>query len=124
MNDDNSSLFAHYSALDRRTQINRLIQTEWDLIVIGGGITGAGIAREAALRGLTVALLEQNDFASGTSSGSSKLGHGGIRYLQQREFKLVREATTERNWLRDVALPHLVRPLQFIYPIFQWFYRR
>ncbi|MFQ5980314.1 MAG: FAD-dependent oxidoreductase [Candidatus Heimdallarchaeota archaeon] len=116
---DHSSLFTLYSALDRKSQINRLTQTEWDLVVIGGGITGAGVAREAAMRGLTVALLEQNDFASGTSSGSSKLGHGGIRYLQQREFKLVREGTTERNWLRDEALPHLVRPLQFIYPIFR-----
>jgi glycerol-3-phosphate dehydrogenase len=119
MKTDHSPLFSHYTANDRKSQIERLIQTEWDLVVIGGGITGAGIAREAALRGLTVALLEQNDFASGTSSGSSKLAHGGIRYLKQREFRLVREATTERNWLRDKALPHLVRPLQFVYPIFR-----
>ncbi|MFW9914402.1 MAG: glycerol-3-phosphate dehydrogenase/oxidase [Candidatus Thorarchaeota archaeon] len=119
MNAENSSLFAQYTAIDRRSQLERLARTEWDLIVIGGGITGAGIAREATLRGLTVALLEQSDFASGTSSGSSKLGHGGIRYLKQRDFRLVREATTERNWLRDEALPHMVRPLQFIYPVFR-----
>ncbi|MFX0115746.1 MAG: glycerol-3-phosphate dehydrogenase/oxidase, partial [Candidatus Hodarchaeota archaeon] len=119
MKTDHSPLFSHYTANDRKNQVKRLIQTEWDLLVIGGGITGAGIAREAALRGLTVALLDQSDFASGTSSGSSKLAHGGIRYLKQREFNLVREATTERNWLRDKALPHLVRPLQFVYPIFR-----
>jgi glycerol-3-phosphate dehydrogenase len=119
MNAENSSLFDQYTAIDRKSQLDRLARTEWDLIVIGGGITGAGVAREAALRGLTVALLEQSDFAFGTSGGSSKLGHGGIRYLKQLDFRLVREATTERNWLRDEGLPHLVRPLQFIYPVFQ-----
>ncbi len=114
----NSSLFLNYSELDRKEEINRLQQNEWDILVIGGGITGAGIAQEASLRGLSVALLDKYDFAFGTSSGSSKLGHGGIRYLKSREFGLVREATTERNWLRDKALPHMIRPLQFVYPIF------
>ena len=118
MNSKESPLYLNYSENERDSEIERLQKIEWDLLVIGGGITGAGIAREAAFRGLTVALLEMNDFAYGTSSGSSKLAHGGIRYLAQREFGLVREATTERNWLRDKAIPHLVRPLQFIYPIF------
>ncbi|MHA2405791.1 MAG: glycerol-3-phosphate dehydrogenase/oxidase, partial [Candidatus Hermodarchaeia archaeon] len=83
----------------------------------GGGINGAGVALEAAYRGLTVCLLEQNDFAFGTSSRSTKLAHGGFRYIAQRAFGLVREATTERNWLREKGLPHLTRPTRFLYPI-------
>jgi glycerol-3-phosphate dehydrogenase len=87
--------------------------------VIGGGVTGAGVALEAASRGLSVAVLEARDFASGTSSLSSKLAHGGIRYIAHFELGLVREATTERNWLRDKGLPHLTRPQQFIIPSFR-----
>ena len=87
-----------------------------DLLVIGGGITGAGIALDAASRGATVGLVERFDFASGTSSKSSKLVHGGLRYLEQREFGLMREACTERDLLRRLA-PHLVEPLAFVLPV-------
>jgi glycerol-3-phosphate dehydrogenase len=106
-----------FSQTNRRQQLQRLKDTTWDIIVIGAGITGAGVALEAAYRGLTVAILDQNDFAFGTSSRSTKLAHGGFRYIGQREFGLVREATTERNWLREKGLPHLTRPTRFLYPI-------
>ncbi len=106
-----------FSQITRQQQINRLKDTHWDILVIGGGINGAGVALEAAYRGLTVCLLDQNDFAFGTSSRSTKLAHGGFRYIAQREFGLVREATTERNWLREKGLPHLTRPTRFLYPI-------
>lgn len=87
-----------------------------DLLVVGGGITGAGIALDAASRGASVGLVERYDFASGTSSKSSKLVHGGLRYLEQREFGLMREACTERDLLRRLA-PHLVEPLAFVLPV-------
>ncbi|MGH2818388.1 MAG: glycerol-3-phosphate dehydrogenase/oxidase [Actinomycetota bacterium] len=87
-----------------------------DLLVVGGGITGAGIALDAASRGLKVGLVERFDFASGTSSKSSKLIHGGLRYLEQREFGLMREACTERDLLRRLA-PHLVEPIPFVLPV-------
>lgn len=87
-----------------------------DLLVVGGGITGAGIALDAAARKLSVGLVERLDFASGTSSKSSKLVHGGLRYLEQREFGLVREASTERALLHRLA-PHLVEPMPFVIPI-------
>src|SRR5438552_18507353 len=86
----------------------------FDLLVIGGGIFGAGVARDAALRGLRVGLIEKSDFASGTSSRSSKLIHGGFRYLQQHNFKLVFEACRERRILQRIA-PHHVRPLPFLF---------
>jgi len=86
-----------------------------DLLVIGGGITGAGIARDAALRGFRTAVVDKGDFASGTSSHSSRLIHGGLRYLEQYEFHLVREASRERRVLLNVA-PHLVHPLAFVLP--------
>jgi glycerol-3-phosphate dehydrogenase len=89
---------------------------DFDLAIIGGGINGTGIARDAAGRGLKVVLLEQNDLASGTSSKSSKLIHGGLRYLEHREFRLVREALREREVLLRMA-PHLVQPLRFVLPI-------
>ena len=89
-----------------------------DLLVIGGGITGAGIAREAALRGLEVTLVEAADFGSGTSSRSSRLIHGGLRYLEQGELRLVLESLRERAVLRRLA-PHLVRPLAFLLPFFR-----
>jgi glycerol-3-phosphate dehydrogenase len=89
---------------------------DFDLAVIGGGINGAGIARDAAGRGLRVVLLEQNDLASGTSSASSKLIHGGLRYLEHYEFRLVRAALAEREVLLRLA-PHLIRPLRFVLPI-------
>src|SRR5215210_3564663 len=87
----------------------------YDLLIVGGGINGVGIARDAAGRGLKVILVEQNDLASGTSSASSKLIHGGLRYLEHYEFRLVRESLAEREVLLDCA-PHLVSPLAFVLP--------
>ena len=89
---------------------------DFDLAIIGGGINGVGIARDAAGRGLRVVLVEQNDLASGTSSASTKLIHGGLRYLEQGSFRLVREALTEREVLMNMA-PHLVRPMRFVLPV-------
>lgn len=93
-------------------------QTNYDLLIIGGGITGCGVAYEAAARGARVLLLERNDFAFGTSSRSTKLIHGGIRYLKHADFRLVREGVHERQNLIDAA-PHLVHPVQFVYPVHQ-----
>src|ERR1700742_4071933 len=87
----------------------------FDLAIIGGGINGCGIARDAAGRGLSVLLLEQGDLAGATSSASTKLVHGGLRYLEHREFRLVREALTEREVLLRAA-PHIVWPLRFVLP--------
>jgi glycerol-3-phosphate dehydrogenase len=101
----------------RRRQINSLRRDEFDLLVIGGGITGCGIARDAALRGLRVALVEKDDFASGTSSRSSRLIHGGLRYLEHGYLHLVFEASNERRRLLRLA-PHLVRPLEFLWPVY------
>ncbi|MCK5910293.1 MAG: glycerol-3-phosphate dehydrogenase, partial [Caulobacter sp.] len=88
---------------------------EFDLLVVGGGVNGAGIARDAAGRGLSVLLVEQNDLASATSSASTKLVHGGLRYLEYYEFKLVREALEERETLLAMA-PHIIWPLRFVLP--------
>jgi glycerol-3-phosphate dehydrogenase len=90
----------------------------FDLLVIGGGITGCGVARDAAMRGLKVALIERDDFASGTSGRSSRLIHGGIRYLEQGQLHLVHESIRERQTLLRIA-PHLVRPLAFTWPIYR-----
>lgn len=90
----------------------------FDVLVIGGGITGAGVARDAALRGLRTALFERDDFGSGTSSRSSRLIHGGVRYLEHGHFHLVFEASRERRTLLRIA-PHLVRPLRFTWPVYQ-----
>ena len=87
----------------------------YDLLIIGGGINGAGIARDAAGRGLKVLLVEQGDLASGTSSASTKLIHGGLRYLEYFEFRLVAEALAERETLLQIA-PHIVWPLEFVLP--------
>ena len=95
----------------------RLAMKEFDVLVIGGGITGAGVALDAATRGLSTALVEQRDFASGTSSRSSKLFHGGLRYLEQMNFDLVREALKERDLMLRTIAPHLVRPVSFLYPL-------
>src|SRR6478609_8159564 len=102
---------------DRSTSLARLEREEFDVLVVGGGITGAGVALDAASRGLTTALVERDDFASGTSSKSSKLVHGGLRYLQNGDIRLVYEALRERQRLRRNA-PHLVRLLPFLIPIF------
>src|SRR5262245_1874625 len=101
---------------DRRAMLRRLADETFDGLVVGGGITGAGVALDAASRGLRTALVERDDFASGTSSKSSKLVHGGLRYLQQGEVGLVYEALAERQRLRRNA-PHLVRVLPFLIPI-------
>ena len=106
-----------FSFVTRVENIERLKNEEFDLLIIGGGITGAGVARDAALRGLKVALIEAQDFAYGTSSRSSKLVHGGIRYLENLEFHLVFEALNERTRLFEIA-PHLVHPLRFMIPIY------
>ncbi len=103
----------------RRAALTQQLTTpSFDLLVIGGGINGAGIARDAAMRGLSVALVEQGDFASGTSSKSSKLIHGGLRYLENYEFSLVLEASRERDHLRRHLAPHLVHPMPFVFPVF------
>ena len=105
------------SGFDRAGALARLGGERFDLLVVGGGITGTGVALDAASRGLRTALVERHDFASGTSSKSSKMVHGGIRYLQQRDFRLVYESLHERQRLLDNA-PHLVRPLPFLIPLF------
>ena len=109
---------ATLSPEDRSQALARLRNEEFDLAIIGGGINGAGVARDAASRGMRVALIEGADFASGTSSRSSKLIHGGIRYLENKEFHLVFEALSERQRLFEIA-PHLVHPLRFLIPLFE-----
>jgi glycerol-3-phosphate dehydrogenase len=103
--------------LSRARAIEMLTQERFDVVVIGGGITGAGVALDAASRGYSVALVEKADFASGTSSRSSKLVHGGLRYLQQFDLGLVREALLERQLMVKLA-PHLVTPLEMVVPAF------
>lgn len=101
----------------RQAHLRRMSQERFDLVVIGGGVTGCGIALDAASRGLSVALVEQRDYSSGTSSRSSKLFHGGLRYLEHRNFSLVREALAERNLMLNHICPHLARPVSFLYPL-------
>ncbi|MEO7016646.1 MAG: glycerol-3-phosphate dehydrogenase/oxidase [Leifsonia sp.] len=104
---------------ERAEAIAALKDTELDILVVGGGIVGTGSALDAVTRGLTVGLVEARDFASGTSSRSSKLVHGGIRYLEQLDFRLVREALIERGLLLQRIAPHLVKPVRFLYPLKQ-----
>jgi len=106
-------------ARDRAAMLSRLGTERFDVLVIGGGITGAGAALDAASRGLRVALVEARDLASGTSSRSSKLIHGGLRYLEQFDFKLVYEALRERDLLVSKLAPHLVKPVSFMYPLYK-----
>jgi len=106
-------------ALDRERSLDRFRSEEFDLAVIGGGINGAAVARDAAMRGLRVALVERADFAAGTSSRSSKLIHGGFRYLPQGQLRLVRAALRERELLRRRTAPHLVRPVRFLFPLYR-----
>ncbi|MBZ5734024.1 glycerol-3-phosphate dehydrogenase/oxidase [Nocardioides sp. TRM66260-LWL] len=101
----------------RATALARLEQDRLDVLVIGGGVVGAGAALDAATRGLSVGLVEARDFASGTSSRSSKLVHGGLRYLEMLDFRLVAEALKERGLLMERLAPHLVRPVPFLYPL-------
>ncbi|HSP52681.1 MAG TPA: glycerol-3-phosphate dehydrogenase/oxidase [Cryobacterium sp.] len=102
---------------ERAAALERLKGKELDILVVGGGIVGAGAALDAVTRGLSVGILEARDWASGTSSRSSKLVHGGIRYLEQADFRLVREALTERGLLLQRIAPHLVKPVRFLYPL-------
>src|SRR5690606_33996650 len=101
----------------REDALRALAETEFDVLVVGGGIVGAGAALDAVSRGLSVALVEARDWAAGTSSRSSKLIHGGLRYLEQRDFGLVREALRERGLLLHRLAPPLVRPVRFLYPL-------
>jgi len=106
-----------FSHKTRKVNLERMGKEEFDLAVIGGGITGAAIARDAALRGMKVALIEKGDFASGTSSKSSKMIHGGLRYLKQLDISLVKESLSERERLLELA-PHLVHPAPYLIPIY------
>ena len=117
-------LSSELSPSARVDALTELSSKEFDILVIGGGINGVGIALDAASRGLNVALVEANDFASGTSSRSSKLIHGGLRYLEQYDFKLVREALQERELMITTIAPHLVQPVSFIYPLQEKFKER
>src|SRR3954447_6641547 len=101
----------------RTEALRRLADEHFDVLVIGAGVVGAGAALDAASRGLTVALVEARDLASGTSSRSSKLVHGGLRYLKQLNFSLVFEALRERKLILETLCPHLARPVKFIYPL-------
>jgi glycerol-3-phosphate dehydrogenase len=103
----------------REAETEELGRRAFDLLVIGGGITGAGIAATAARAGLAVALVDKGDFGAGTSSASSKLIHGGLRYLRLGDLRLVREAHHERRLLMQVVAPHLVRRLPFLLPIYR-----
>src|SRR5687767_3178104 len=104
--------------LTRADRLARLAGESFDVLVIGGGIAGAGIARDAAMRGLKTALVERDDFGSGTSSRSSRLVHGGVRYLEHGHLNLVFESSRERRTLMRIA-PHLVRPLRFTWPVYR-----
>ena len=111
-------MIGEFSYRSRQQALDRFEKESFDLLVIGGGITGAAVARDASSRGLKVALVERRDFAFGTSSRSSKLIHGGLRYLENMEFGLVFEALAERALLLKTA-PHMVRPLPFYLPVYQ-----
>ena len=115
MSDLENKLFDQsWNYKNREKIIKRLQENVYDVIVIGAGITGVGVAREAAMRGLKVAVVDMQDFAAGTSSRSSKLGHGGLRYLSHGDIDLVKESTQERNWMR-AHIPHLIRPIPFLF---------
>jgi glycerol-3-phosphate dehydrogenase len=108
---------ARLGPAERETAWRRLAGERFDVLVVGGGVTGAGAALDAATRGLSVALVEARDLASGTSSRSSKLFHGGLRYLEQMNFPLVREAPREWELMLTRIAPHLVKPVSFLYPL-------
>jgi glycerol-3-phosphate dehydrogenase len=109
--------FSHLNPKQRESAISQFAAEEFDILVIGGGVTGVGAALDAASRGLKVALIESQDIAAGTSSRSSKLIHGGLRYLEQYDFKLVREALHERELMVSTLCPHLVKPVGFLFPL-------
>src|SRR5260370_22732280 len=101
---------------ERAAALTALAGTEVQVLVVGGGVVGAGVAVDAVTRGLSVGLVEARDFGAGTSSRSSKLIHGGLRYLEQFDFGLVREALTERALLLQRIAPHLIKPVSFLFP--------
>ena len=109
---------AHQMSATRERAIQALSQEELDVLIIGGGIVGSGIARDAAMRGLRTGLVEQHDFAFGTSSRSSRLLHGGVRYLAQGRLGLVRQASVEKRVVHQIA-PHLAEPLAFVFPSYR-----
>jgi len=109
---------------ERQAALARMAEEVFDVVIVGGGVTGVGTALDAATRGLSVALVEAADFAAGTSSRSSKLIHGGLRYLEQLNFALVREALKERGLLLTRLAPHLVRPVSFLYPLRHRYWER
>lgn len=115
---------ARLGPAERAGALERMTAQELDVVVVGGGVVGAGIALDAATRGLDVGLVEARDFASGTSSRSSKLIHGGLRYLEQLNFELVREALQERALLLQRIAPHLVRPVPFLFPLTHYAWER
>src|SRR5216117_2647933 len=104
-------------ATQRGNALKALTESPLDLLIIGGGIVGAGIARDASMRSLSVSLVEQHDFAFGTSSRSSRLLHGGMRYLAQGRLGLVRQASVEKKIIHQIA-PHLAEPLPFSFPTY------
>ena len=108
---------AALSTQDRTRALSKMQEDELDLLIVGGGVVGSGAALDAVTRGLSVGILEARDWASGTSSRSSKLIHGGLRYLEMFDFRLVREALKERGLLLQRLAPHLVRPVEFVYPL-------
>ncbi len=103
---------------NREKIIQEMQRNQYDVVIVGAGITGAGIAREAAMRDLKIAIVDMQDFGAGTSSRSTKLAHGGIRYIAHSEMDLVKSSTRERNWMR-VQIPHLVRPIPFFLPFME-----
>src|SRR6202451_1234306 len=112
------------SPATRDDMIDKMSEAEVDILVVGGGVVGAGSALDAVTRGLSTAIVEARDWASGTSSRSSKLMHGGLRYLEMLDFGLVSEALHERGLLLNVIAPHLVRPVEFLYPLQHRFWER
>ena len=108
----------------RERALQRLREERFDVVIVGGGVTGCGAALDAATRGLSVALIEQRDWSAGTSSRSSKLIHGGLRYLEQLDFGLVREALAEQTRMLERLCPHLVRPVPFLFPLKHRFWER
>ena len=110
-------MVAALSPAARADAIAKMAERELDVLVVGGGVVGAGSALDAVTRGLSTAIVEARDWASGTSSRSSKLMHGGLRYLEMLDFGLVSEALHERGLLLNVIAPHLVRPVEFLYPL-------